>query len=87
MTGSTVRNETFVELDHRESDGIGVSLLWDRLTNSLSVVVVDEKTAEMFDLPVRASEAIEVFRHPFAYVDARRSNSVGGGVEELQELR
>ena len=71
MSGSTRRNETFEELDHRESGGIGVSLLWNRAADSLSVVVVDEKTEEMFELSVEASQAIEVFQHPFAYAGRR----------------
>jgi hypothetical protein len=71
MTCSTRCNETFEELDQRESGGIVVSLLWNRAANSLSVVVVDEKTEEMFELPVQASEATEVFQHPYAYADRR----------------
>jgi hypothetical protein len=60
----------FEELDHRENDGIEVSLLWNRVDNSLSVRVIDAKTHERFRLAVRADEAMDVFRHPFAYARA-----------------
>jgi hypothetical protein len=70
MTGRTDTISRFKELDYRENDGIEVSLLWSRIDNSLSVRVVDRKTDEKFRLAVRADEAIDVFRHPFAYAQA-----------------
>jgi hypothetical protein len=60
----------FEELDYRANDGIEVSLLWNRDDNSLSVRVVDAKTHERFRVAVRPDEALEVFRHPFAYARA-----------------
>ncbi len=70
MTGRTDTISRFKELDYRENDGIEVSLLWSRIDNSLTVRVVDTKTDEKFRLAVRADEAMEVFRHPFAYAQA-----------------
>ena len=70
MTGRTDTISRFEELDYRENDGIEVSLLWSRIDNSLTVRVVDTKTDEKFRLAVRAHEAMEVFRHPFAYAQA-----------------
>jgi hypothetical protein len=55
------------ELDYRESNGIAVSLLWQRHGNRLSVVVEDTKLGESFTIPARPDNALEVFRHPFAY--------------------
>jgi len=71
MTGGTDTISRFEELDYRESDGIKVSLLWSRADNSLSVLVFDTKTEDRFRLAVRADEAMEVFRHPFAYASSR----------------
>jgi hypothetical protein len=71
MTSSTDTLSRFEELDYRESDGIEVSLLWSRSDNRLSVLVLDRKTQELFELPVRGDEAIDVFRHPFAYAATR----------------
>jgi hypothetical protein len=67
MSSVTDTISRFQELDYRESDGIEVSLLWSRIDNSLVVRVVDTRTDERFRLAVRAAEAMEVFRHPFAY--------------------
>jgi hypothetical protein len=67
MTGKTDTISRFKELDYRENDGLEVSLLWSRIDNSLTVRVVDTKTDEKFRLAVRADQAMDVFRHPFAY--------------------
>jgi hypothetical protein len=63
---------TLDELDFRTGDGFEVSLLWSRETGQLAVVVIDQAGGEEFAMEVEPSEAIEVFRHPFAYVDNRR---------------
>jgi hypothetical protein len=55
------------ELDHRESNGVAVSLLWHRLSNQLSVVVEDSRLGEIFTLPARPDNARDVFTHPYAY--------------------
>jgi hypothetical protein len=67
MTRKLKTSGLFEELDYRENDGITISLLWSRADNSLSVFVVDAKTEEQFELRVEACEAIDAFRHPFAY--------------------
>jgi hypothetical protein len=59
------------ELDFRESHGIGVSLLWNRVSNRLSVVVEDRNAGESFALPVRPYNASDVFHHPYAYAPAQ----------------
>ena len=61
------RTETMEELDHRESNGIAVSLLWHRRSNQLSVLVEDDKLGESFTLPARPDNARDVFTHPYAY--------------------
>ena len=75
MTSVTETIGKFEELDYRENDGIEVSLLWSRADNSLSVFVVDAKTDELFELPVRVEEALDAFRHPFAYAATRCANA------------
>jgi hypothetical protein len=60
------------ELDHRNSDGIDVRLLWNERENRVYVAVNDAKTGEAFTIPVRESEsAMDVFHHPFAYAGRR----------------
>ena len=60
------------ELDRRAGDGLDVSLLWTRSTNRLHVLVHDEKLDEAFELDVDGFEALDAFRHPYAYAAFRR---------------
>ena len=55
------------ELDHRETDGVEVSLLWTRSTNAVTVLVRDAKSGDEFDLAVDAADARDAFDHPYAY--------------------
>jgi hypothetical protein len=56
------------ELDQRENDGLNVRLLWDEITNTVWVDVVDVKRGGAFILPVNKGEnPMDVFHHPFAY--------------------
>lgn len=61
----------FEVLDSRAGDGIEVWLLWNRGGGALSVLVVDTGSDDTFELPVEAYEALEVFRHPYAYAGTR----------------
>jgi hypothetical protein len=56
------------ELDHRESDGIAVTLLWYDDTDRVVVRLVDSRTEEEFELEVAAREALDAFHHPHAYM-------------------
>lgn len=59
------------ELDHREGDGIAVTLLWYPEGDVVEVVVDDFRTGAAFALVVDAHErALDAFRHPFAYAAA-----------------
>jgi hypothetical protein len=62
---------TIEELDYRESNGISVCLLWNRQTNELIVRVADSAEDEEFELGCGAHEALDVFRHPYAYAGTR----------------
>jgi hypothetical protein len=63
-------DSTLTELHHRSADGIEVSLLWSRRTNTLTVAVEDSRSGVTFELPAPAEKALEVFEHPFAYAAA-----------------
>jgi hypothetical protein len=56
-----------LELDGRASGGIEVSLLWRPTTNKLAVLVRNEAEDEIFAVAVEPVEALDVFRHPYAY--------------------
>jgi hypothetical protein len=64
---------TLRELDSRTNDGIEVWLLWNRVTNAVSIVVADERAGKSFELEVDPAEALTAFHHPYAYPDRRRS--------------
>lgn len=56
------------ELDHRCHDGIDVRLLWNSLTNRVSVAVEDLRTGEFFELDaVDPEDALIAFHHPYTY--------------------
>jgi hypothetical protein len=63
-------DSTLTELNHRSADGIEVSLLWSRGTNSLTVAVEDSRSGISFEVPAPAERALDVFEHPFAYAAA-----------------
>ena len=55
------------ELDRRIADGIEVALLWSAEMDGVLVTVVDTRSFESFELEVAAEDALDAFRHPFAY--------------------
>jgi hypothetical protein len=58
------------ELDQRRNDGIDVRLLWNSLTNRVSVTVQDQRTGDSFELhPVDPEDALNAFHHPYAYAN------------------
>jgi hypothetical protein len=60
--------ETVVrELDRRFNDGFDVRLLWNPRTNRVFVAIEDERDGNSFEFRVDAANALEAFRHPFAY--------------------
>ena len=59
---------TTEELATRTSGGIEISLRWRRAENRLFVVVSDPASEEIFELPARGDNALDVYYHPFAYM-------------------
>ena len=59
------------ELAHRDSNGIEVSLVWSKPTNSVAVEVFDARLDERFQFGVDGSHALDAFHHPYAYAPAR----------------
>ena len=73
MTATTdiTTGTTFEELLSRESNGISVSLLWNREDDSLTVCVFDAANDSALELEVGAASPLDVFHHPFAYAAHR----------------
>jgi hypothetical protein len=60
-----------MELDHREADGVSVTLAWDCAANRVIVSVVEAATGDAFELTVEDANALDAFRHPYAYAAFR----------------
>ena len=56
------------ELDTRSADGITVALLWRRGDPDVLLRVDDERTGVRVELGVPGRDALQAFRHPFAYI-------------------
>lgn len=70
------------ELAHRTNNGIEVTLLWSRSGDRLFVTVRDARSGDWFELPADASNALQVFEHPYAEaaflgIDYRAGESAG----------
>jgi hypothetical protein len=66
------------ELDHRESNGFEVTLFWSASTDTVSVVVKDEKSGDVFELDVEPELALDAFHHPYAYAAHRGVDYAAG---------
>jgi hypothetical protein len=75
-----IRN--LAELDYRENNGIGVTLLWNRTTGRLVVQVVDECADEDFEIDCAPDEGLAAFHHPFAYAAQRPTRSLQRAVAD-----
>jgi hypothetical protein len=60
-----------IDLAHRKSDGIDVTLWWSPADDSVSVEVLHFASESTFELAVDRSRALEAFYHPFAYAAHR----------------
>ena len=80
MTATTPTGTGFEELASRESNGISVSLLWNRSDDHLSVCVFDTATDTSFELDVQDAAPLDVFNHPYAYA-AHRGIDTGPALE------
>jgi hypothetical protein len=60
-----------IELAHRESGTLQVTLLWAQETDVFSVSVDDAGTGERFELAVEHRKPLDVYYHPYAYAALR----------------
>lgn len=66
MNGMTT-HDNFEELMTRESNGVCISLLWERHSDRALVAVFDASAESNFQLEVGSNSALDVFHHPYAY--------------------
>jgi hypothetical protein len=62
------------EVDSRRTDGIEVTLLWNAHTDGVFVSVVDERNGVVLQFQVAPADALDAFKHPYAYTGKRRDN-------------
>jgi hypothetical protein len=60
------------ELDRRQCHGLDVRLVWELRTNTISVIVEDERSGESMAFEVAGADALAAFHHPYAYADHLR---------------
>ena len=63
------------ELDHRQSDGIDVRLIWNQVDDRVTVAVFDSKTGESFEIEPERHEALDAFHHPYSYAAFKRGTT------------
>ena len=68
MQPTTILAEPMRELAQRVSDGVEVTLLWSERDGRLAVTVFDGATGELLELEAPRERALDVFHHPFFYV-------------------
>jgi hypothetical protein len=65
-----VETAQIVELADRQSDDLHVTLMWARRSGRLWVTVTDRGSGEVERIEAQVDNALDVFHHPFAYVQA-----------------
>jgi hypothetical protein len=55
------------ELASRVNDGVQVKLLWNQMTDDVTVTVLDERSGAYFELDAPPGEVLAAFNHPYAY--------------------
>jgi hypothetical protein len=55
------------ELAHRTTDGIEATLFWSKSTNSVTLEVLDSRSAEKLEVDVDRRAALDAFNHPYVY--------------------
>jgi hypothetical protein len=63
------------ELARRTNDGFEVSMFWSESSNQITITVLDTRTDEALEFEVDGNDALDAFRHPYAYAAVRRVRS------------
>ena len=72
--------EPLIELAARESGTLLITLLWNRRSCAVSVLVEESATGESFEFPVADHDALEAYYHPYAYAAlGRRDEAASAG--------
>ena len=63
----TRSRDTWEELAGRVSEGLEISLLWNKSAGRLKLAVGDTRLDEHFEFDVADADGLTAFYHPFAY--------------------
>jgi hypothetical protein len=64
---ATQADQVIVDLADRHSDDLDVVLMWARQSGRLWVTVTHRRSGRTARINATAANALDVFRHPFAY--------------------
>jgi len=78
---SDVEQRAIRELDRRRGDGFEVTLYWSARTGRTFVTVEDVRTNDWFRIAVAPEDALDAFRHPYAY-SCRRGRPIRTSSEQ-----
>jgi hypothetical protein len=80
----TITSQQRSELAHRATDGIEVSLFWNRLSDRVTIELVDRRFDEHLEFEVARDKALDAFRHPYAYAPAQALDGLVATREAVQ---
>ena len=66
-TQTATRSDQLVDLLHRSSDGVDVTLYYDRSTEGLTLLLIDHNADRVVEFDVPRDRAKYAFEHPFAF--------------------
>jgi hypothetical protein len=65
-----------LELAHRRSHGIEVTLFWSKLSNRVKIAVLDTRSDEALEFEVDGNVALDAFNHPYAYAATPKARNL-----------
>jgi hypothetical protein len=65
-----------LELAHRVTSTIEVTLLWRQVDNMVTLRLVEVATGIEFEFGVRPQDALDAFNHPYAYLPSPTVDSL-----------
>ena len=74
-TSTRTISTDFVDLAHRAANGFAVTLLWERETNEIILIVDDSCAGSVLQFAVDGGSALDAFYHPFAYAPVLQDES------------
>jgi hypothetical protein len=75
--------ESRKELAYRTSNGIEVTLFWEKPTSRVAVRVSDMQLGESFEFEVEGANALDAFHHPYAYAASQGVKSSVAPIDAL----